>query len=510
MTSNILLQMKGICKSFVGVRALAGVNLQVKTGEVHALMGENGAGKSVLIKILTGIYSRDAGEIIFNGKPINLTSSLEAQKIGINTIYQELNLVPCLSIYENIFLGREMKKNGLIDWKATEQKADEILKGMGIEVDVKQHLSTQSTAIQQMVAIARAISINAKLVIMDESTSSLDDKEISVLFKVIRNLKEQNISVIFISHRLDEIFEICDTMTILKDGELVGEYEVKDMTKISMISKMIGRDASSIVNYKKDYTCTKIGDKIVCRVNNIHRGVKLRGIDLEIREGEVVGLAGLLGAGRTELAKVIFGSDTPDSGIIEVDGTKVKFKLPKDAIGMNLAFCSEDRKIEGIIPNMSVKENMTLALLPKLTKIGVVSTRKQNEIVDKFIKRLGIKTPHAEQKIRHLSGGNQQKVLLARWLCTKPRLVILDEPTRGIDVGAKSEIERLIQEMAAEGISVLMISSEMDELVRGCDRVAVIRDGKKIKELVEDEISEENIMKAIAEGYQVLNQPQIS
>ena len=504
MEQNYLLEMKKICKSFPGVKALKGVDFRVKAGEVHALMGENGAGKSTLIKVLTGIYTKNSGEIFFNGNNVNPSTALQAQQIGISTIYQELNLVPYLSICENIFLGRETKKFGIIDWKTVENQSERILAEMGINVDVKQPLNQQSTAIQQMVSIARAISINAKLVVMDEPTSSLDETEVKVLFKVIRKLKEKNISVIFISHRLDEIFEICDSMTILKDGELVGEYQVKDITRIEMISKMIGRDASAIVKYKKNYAESKISDKVVCKACNIRRGVKLNGIDLEIREGEVVGLAGLLGSGRTELAKILFGSDSHDEGEIHVSGKRVKFRLPKDAIGMNFAFCSEDRKVEGIIPHMSVRENMTLAILPRLSKFGVVSKKKQDEIVDKYIKRLGIKTPHAEQKIRNLSGGNQQKVLLARWLCMNPKLVILDEPTRGIDVGAKAEIERLIQEMAAEGISVLMISSELEELVRGCDRVVVIRDGRKIKELSGDEICEDSIMKAIAEGSEAL------
>jgi galactofuranose transport system ATP-binding protein len=505
MNTDILLEMKGIKKSFLGVHALKNVNFNVKKGEVHALMGENGAGKSTLIKILTGIYTKDSGEILFDGKQISPTSSIQAQQAGISTIYQELNLVPYLSVCENIFLGRELKKNGFIDWKGIKAESEKILNGMGVKVDVTQPLNHQSTAIQQMVAIARAISINAKLVIMDEATSSLDEKEVTVLFNVIKKLKSQNISVIFISHRMDEIFEICDSMTILKDGEFVGEYLVKDMTKIDLISKMIGRDASSIVNYKKDYSKSNICDDVVCCAKNIRKGVKLNGIDIEVKKGEVVGLAGLLGSGRTELAKIIFGSDYSDEGHIEVNGKKVRFRLPKDAIANNFAFCSEDRKVEGIIPNMSVRENMTLAMLRNISKFGVVSTKRQEEIVDQYIKRLGIKTPHADQKIKNLSGGNQQKVLLARWLCMNPDLIILDEPTRGIDVGAKAEIESLIQEMASQGISVLMISSELDELVRGCDRVVVMRDGRKVEELSQDEISQQNIMKAIAQGHKAFD-----
>lgn len=502
MEQEILLEMRNIYKSFPGVKALKNVDFTLRKGEIHALMGENGAGKSTFIKILTGIYTKDSGDILFEGKQINPTTAMQAQHMGISTIYQELNLVPYQSVCENIFLGRELKKYGIIDWKQVETQAEKILNDMGIQADVKQLLNQQSTAVQQMVAIARAISINARLVVMDEPTSSLDEKEVKVLFNVIRKLKKQNISVIFISHRLDEIFEICDKLTILKDGELVGECNVKELSKIDLISKMIGRDATQIVKYKKDYSVGQISTEVICRAKNIKRGLRLNGIDLEIKKGEVVGLAGLLGSGRTELAKILFGADSHDEGEIEVDGAKVKFKLPKDAISRGFAFCSEDRKVESIIPHMSVKENITLALLPKISTLGVVSAKQQNEIVEKFIGRLGIKTPHADQLIRNLSGGNQQKVILARWLAMNPKLVILDEPTRGIDVGAKAEIEQLIQELAKTGISVLMISSELEELIRGCDRVAVMRDGKKVKELVGDEITQHNIMEAIAHGHE--------
>lgn len=502
MQGEILLEMKKIVKTFPGVKALSEVDFEVHAGEVHAIMGENGAGKSTLIKVLTGIHGRDSGEIIFEGKDINPTTPLQAQHCGISTIYQELNLVPCLSVCENIFLGREpKKKNGLIDWKEIEKQSDVILKDMGIEVDVTELLQEQSTAIQQMVAIARAISINTRLVVMDEPTSSLDEKEVKVLFEVIRKLTAKNIAVIFVSHRLDEIFEICDKATILKDGCLVGELKTADIDKLQMISMMIGRDAGSIVNFKKDHSVSKKNNEVLCEMKGIQSGVRLNGIDLTIRKGEVVGLAGLLGAGRTELAKVLFGSDSMDEGEIMIDGKKVKFNLPKDAINAGLAFCSEDRKVEGIIPHMSVRENMVLALLPRISKYGVISRKETNEIVDKYIQRFGIKTPSPEQLIRNLSGGNQQKVLLARWLCMHPKLVILDEPTRGIDVGAKSEIEGLIQELAAEGISVLMISSELEELIRGCDRVAVIGDGRKVKELEGEEITEQNILSAIAQGH---------
>jgi len=496
----VLLEMEKITKSFPGVKALNGVSLRIGVGEVHALMGENGAGKSTLIKILTGIYAKDSGDIRFEGKSISPASSFQAQQAGISTIYQELNLVPYLSVCENIFLGREPRKRGLIDWKTIERSSEALLTDLGIRVDVRQPLYRQSTAVQQMVAIARAISVRARLVVMDEPTSSLDEKEVRVLFQVIRKLKRDDISVLFVSHRLDEIYEICDRMTILKDGELVGEYAVKDISKIDLVSKMIGRDASSIVHRHKERGAGAVSSEYICRVSRIRRGTKLHDVDLDIRRGEIVGLAGLLGSGRTELAKIMFGADQPDQGDMEVLGRKVKFAQPRDAIREGIGFCSEDRKVEGILPHMSVRDNMTLAALPRIQRFGVISKKKQERIVKEFTEKLAIKTPNAEQMIRNLSGGNQQKVLLARWMCMQPNLIILDEPTRGIDVGAKAEIEQFIQSLAASGVSILMISSDLEELVRSCDRIVVLRDGRKIRELTGKDISPQAIMETIAKG----------
>jgi ABC-type sugar transport system ATPase subunit len=499
MRQEYLLEMQGISKEFPGVEALQNVEFNVRYGEIHALMGENGAGKSTLIKILTGIYHKNFGEIIFDGTTINPVRASEAQHIGISTIYQELNLIPYLSICENIFIGREPKKLGFIDWQTIEKRSKEILQDMGLGdvVDVKQPLYRQSVGIQQMVAIARAISIDAKLLVMDEPTSSLHEKEVKVLFGVIRKLKKEGISVIYISHRIDEVFEICDAVTVLKDGQLVGDFAVKDLTKLKLISAMIGRDAASIVESKKGYN-DAVSDEVICQAINISKGFKPKEFSVEIKKGEVLGMAGLLGSGRTEFAKILFGDTIPDKGDILVMSRKVAFKLPRDAIKAGLAFCSEDRKAEGIIPNMSVIDNMTLVILPELSKRGIVSKKDQRKVAESFIKKLGIKTPSPDQIIKNLSGGNQQKVLLAKWLCKQPMLIILDEPTRGIDVGAKSEIEALIQDLSTEGISVLMISSEMEELIRRCDRIAVLHDGKKVGELVGEEISENSIMNAIA------------
>ena len=494
-----MLQMKNISKTFLGVKALDKVDFSMGYGEVHGLMGENGAGKSTLIKILTGMHSRDklSGPIIFDGKEINPVSTLHAQSLGISTIYQEVNLVPYLSVSENILLGREPKKAGFIDWKAAHKRARDILSNLGIEIDVRRQVREFNTAIAQMITIARAISVDAKLLVMDEPTSSLDSDEVKVLFEIIRSLKEKSISILFIGHRISEIFEITDRLTILKDGVLVGDYKTSELTKMSLVSKMIGRTLSDSDSIGKQDR--KLDANFLVEAKGIKQGTKLKGIDVDVKRGEVLGLAGLLGSGRTELAKVLFGDTKPDEGTIEIDGRKVSFKLPRDAIKMNFAFCPEDRKLEGIVPQMSVKENLTLAYLPQISKGTFIKKKQEKEIVEHYIGKLQIKAHNLNQRIDTLSGGNQQKVVLARWMCMGPSLIILDEPTRGIDVGAKAEVEKLIQEMAAEGIGVLMISSELEELVRCCDRVVVLRDGKKVGELYGGNISEDNIMRAIAE-----------
>lgn len=499
MSKHILLEMRQIDKQFPGVHALDHVDFKVRAGEIHALMGENGAGKSTLMKVLTGLYTKDSGEILFDGQSVSFHSPMESQRAGISTIYQEINLIPYLSVAENIFIGREPMKRTGIDWKTMYQRAEELLCEMGIEIDVTKELRSYSTAIQQMIAIARAIFSNAKLVVMDEPTSSLDEKETAILFQQMRRLKANGLAIIFISHRLDEIFEICDTVTILKDGCLVGEQPVEQLTKLELVSKMIGRDATEILKQKNGrYDARE--KKTILAASGISNAVKLRDMNVTVRTGEIVGLAGLLGSGRTEFARVVFGQDTDYEGSLEINGEKIRLKSPRSAIARGLAYCAEDRKIEGIFPHMSVRENMTIAMLPKISRFGVLNARKQGQVVDRFIRSLNIKTPSPEQQIRNLSGGNQQKVLLARWLCMEPDLIILDEPTRGIDVGAKSEIEELIQEIAGRGIGVLLISSELEELVRNCHRVVVVRDGHNVGELEGEDISEEHIMERIAQG----------
>jgi len=418
MKDKYLLEMRKITKEFPGVLALDAVDFNLRNNEIHALMGENGAGKSTLIKILTGIHHKDSGQTILNGEPINPLKASQAQELGISTIYQELNLIPYLSICENIFIGREPKRFGLIDWKTVEKKSTKILENMGMEdVNVKEPLNQQSVAVQQMVAIARAISIEAKILVMDEPTSSLNEKEVKILFNVIRKLKKENISVIFITHRIDEVFEICDNVTILKDGKLVDEFPVKDLTELSLVSAMIGRDAKTLMDSNKSYSKDLLAGETIFKAVKISKNAKPKAMDLEIKKGEIIGLAGLLGSGRTEFAKIAFGDDIPDTGELEVNGKRVVFKKPKDAIQAGLAFCSEDRKSEGLVPNMSVVDNITLVILPELKKRGIVSKKAQRRIAETYIEKLGIKTSGLNQMVKNLSGGNQQKVLLARWLC---------------------------------------------------------------------------------------------
>ncbi len=500
MPNETLLEMKGIDKAFTGVKALSRVDFSVRKGEVHALMGENGAGKSTLMKVLTGVYSKDAGTIVFNGREINPRTALDAQEAGISTIYQELNLVPIMTVYENIYLGREPRTRiGTIDRAKMKADARAVLEGMGISIDVDKPLRSYSTAIQQMVAIARALTINAKLFIMDEPTSSLDSKEVGVLFSVIRRLKEQGIAIIFISHRLGEVFEVCETVTVLRNGENAGEFEIGSLSAQTLVSCMIGRTFSNTLRAKGEYGYGDAPELL--RAENIRWSVRLNGIGVDIRKGEVLGLAGLLGSGRTELARILFGSVQPDEGGIFWMENPLALRTPKDAMERGMGYCTEDRKGEGLFLHLSVKDNITMAYLPQITKNGVVQRRKQDEVVKNYIDRLRIKTPSAEQLVRFLSGGNQQKVLLARWLCMNPKLIILDEPTRGIDVGAKAEIEGLIQEFSKAGISVLMISSEMEELVRNCDRIVVMRDGKKLDELINERITMDDIMDTISRSH---------
>jgi ribose transport system ATP-binding protein len=493
--------MRDVDKRFLGVKALSSASLEVAPGEIMALVGQNGAGKSTLIKVLTGAYQRDAGSIIFGDQPIDFASPHDAQRGGISTIYQEINLVPFRSVAENIFLGREYRRYGMLDWRRMNTEASELLRRFAVELDVGRPLMDFNTAIQQMVAIARAVSFKARLVIMDEPTSSLDEREVAVLFDVMRRLRTEGVGVIFITHRLDELYQVCDRVTVMRDGRTVTTSRMAEVDKLHLIAAMLGRDLETVRAHATGFsgTARATGDEVLS-AEGLQIGRKVRSARIEVRAGQIVGLAGLLGSGRTEVARAVFGADPPDAGTIRLMGKEVSPRQPSDAIGLGVGYCSEDRKADGIVPDMSVRENLTLAILPRLTSAGVVDEARQRAIVDKFMSRLAIKASSDEQKIRDLSGGNQQKVLLARWLCADPKLLILDEPTRGIDVGAKAEIQSLIRELADQGLGVMMISSELEEIVEGADRVFVLSDGRTVADLPHSAANAEAIMAAMAHG----------
>ncbi len=503
--------MEGITKIFAGHAALDGVDFTLERGEVHALVGENGAGKSTLIKVMTGAYRRDGGRAWLEGREVNFNSPEDAQAEGVVAVYQEVNLLTFRTVAENIFLGREPRRYGLVDWGRMNADAGATLKRLGLDIDPRAPLGSLNIALRQMVAIARGVSFGAKVVVLDEPTSSLTEHEVSILYDVIRRLKSEGVGVVYISHRFDELYTVCDRVTILRDGKFVASRPLEGLERLDLVCLMLGKQREEL--QKKGATAfgeahgaaaavATTGEPAtpLLRAENLTRGRKLNHVSIQAGRGEIVGMAGLLGSGRTETARAIFGADSLDEGTVFLEGTPLKLDAPGDAIDAGLAFLTEDRKAEGIIPELSVRENLTLAALPALSKLGVVSRAKQNEIVSRFMKRLGIKASSAEQKIRELSGGNQQKVLLARWLCKNPKFLILDEPTRGIDIGAKGEIQSLINELAGSGLGVLMISSELEELVEGSSRVVVMREGRCVSELRGGEISQDNIIHAMAEG----------
>ena len=497
-----ILEAREVTKRFPGVTALDGVSFQLSPGEVHALVGENGAGKSTLIKVLTGVYQPDEGEIFFGGEEVSFASPRDSQAAGISTIYQEINLIPMRSVAQNVFLGREPRSRlGLLDTVRMNREAAEILERYGIHADVTAPLHSLGLGTQQMVAIARAVSLDARVVIMDEPTSSLEAREVETLFRVIRQLREEDVGVVYVSHHLDELYEICERVTVLRDGKLVHTGELSELSKLQLIATMLGRELAEVERHATGFgEQHEVQDEPVLRASGLTRRHLLHDISLDVRPGEVVGLAGLLGAGRSETAKAIFGAQPIDSGEVMVGGKEIKTGSPPAAIKAGVAFLPEDRKSEGIIPGLSVRENIVAAAMPRLSRAGLVSEKAQNELVERFIERLGIKTSSPDQPVGELSGGNQQKVLLARWLCLNPKVLILDEPTRGIDVGAKAEVQHLIDELAEDGLGVIMISSELEEVVEGSDRVVVLRNGAVAGTLSGDEISEDRLMEMLAEG----------
>ena len=500
MPDHNLLEMKGIEIQFPGVKALDNVDFSLKAGEVHALLGENGAGKSTLIKCLTGVHHMDAGTILFDGKEIRPTSPQDAFSMGISTVYQEINLCPNLTVAENIFVGRQPMKGGMINWKEINRRARELMSRFHMDIDVTRPLNNYSTAIQQMVSIARAVDIDAKILILDEPTSSLDDNEVKLLFDVMNELKAEGMGIIFITHFLDQVFAVSDRLTILRNGMLVGTYNIQDITKLELVTRMIGKDMDVIFNLKRAEVASNAPEMF--KTENLGAPGQIQNVNLSLKKGELMGFAGLLGSGRTETAELIFGAVPATEGTETVNGKAVSIKKPIDAIMAKLAFCPEDRKRDGIIGDLSIRENIALALQARRGFMHPISIQEQNEMADKYIKMLSIATPDAEKKIGELSGGNQQKVILARWMATQPDLLILDEPTRGIDVGAKAEIQRLMLEMCNDGVSVIFISSELDEIIRCSNRIIVMRDGKKVGEVNGENCTQQTILSIIAEGVQ--------
>jgi monosaccharide-transporting ATPase len=499
-----VLRMRNICKTFPGVLALSNVDFTLRAGEIHALMGENGAGKSTLIKVLTGVEEFESGQILIAdiNHPVINKSPQEAQANGISTVYQEINLCPNLSVAENIFIGRELKKRGHIDWKAINKRSKEILANFNIDIDVTKSLDNYSVAMQQMVAIARAIDISSKVLILDEPTSSLDEFEVEKLFDVMKKLKSQGTGIIFVTHFLEQVYAVCDRITVLRNGSLVGEYEVEKLPRVQLVAKMMGKEFDDLASIKKAANEKEIKEtkETLIEAKDLGHSGTIKPFNLKIKKGEVIGLAGLLGSGRSELARVIYGADKADCGELKVNGRKCNINAPINSMKAGMAFCPENRKEEGIIADLSVRENMLLALQAKRGMFKLISKKEQEELTDKFIKMLQIKTSGFETPIKQLSGGNQQKVILGRWLITDPDFLILDEPTRGIDVGTKTEIQKLVVDFAAKGMTVMFISSEIEEMLRTVNRMAVLRDGQKVGELEESELSQELVMKVIAGG----------
>ncbi len=501
MDENVVLTARGINMTFPGVKALINVDFTLRRGEIHALMGENGAGKSTLIKCLTGINDFESGEIHIEGVegPVKNHSTRDAQNVGISTVYQEVNLCPNLSVAENLFIGREpLTKLKTVDRKSYNKRSQKIMDDLGISVDVTQNLENYSLAIQQMVAIARAVDMECKVLILDEPTSSLDDEEVEKLFKLMRMLKEKGVGIIFVTHFLEQVYAVCDRITVLRNGALVGEYPIADLPRVKLVAAMMGKDLDDLASIKGEARDLSHEPMEISAKGLAHTGT-VKPFDLDIHKGEVIGIGGLLGSGRSELARSIYGADRANTGTLKVKDKEVHIHKPIDAMNLGMGMLPDDRKAEGIIEDLTVRENIILALQAKTGTFKRLSRQKQNEIADRYIELLSIKTPSPETLVKQLSGGNQQKVILARWLATNPDFLILDEPTRGIDIGTKTEIQKLILELAEQGKSIVFISSEIMEMVRTCNRMVIMRDGEKVGEVGGD-ITEQKVMHAIAGG----------
>ena len=499
MQDDIVLTMRGICKYFPGVKALEHVDFTLRKGTIHALMGENGAGKSTLIKVLTGVYPMDAGEIRIDGVDgaIVIHSPQEAQRFGISTVYQEITLCPNLTVAENMFIGRDQGRG--VNWKAMEKQAGELLENLHIPARPKQQLGSCSLAVQQMVAIARAVDTDCKVLILDEPTSSLDDKEVEMLFGLMRDLKARGVGIIFVTHFLEQVYAVSDRITVLRNGELVGEYEVRELPQVKLVEKMIGKDIEDLAVIKKSEPGTDVHKEVFYEAKGLS-STESRPFDFHIAKGEVNGFTGLLGSGRSESVRAVFGADPVTGGSVKVNGKDVKIAKPLDAMKHGIGYLPEDRKRDGIVADLSVRDNIILALQVIRGMGHPISRAKAEAFADEYIKALNIKTASSDTPIRSLSGGNQQKVIVARWLLTHPQYLILDEPTRGIDVGTKTEIQKLVLKLSEEGMSITFISSEIEEMLRTCSRLIVMRDRNTVGELQGEELTQERVMRTIAGG----------
>ncbi|NBE80195.1 sugar ABC transporter ATP-binding protein [Micromonospora rubida] len=502
--SRPVLTMTGISKSFPGVRALHDVHFRLFPGEVHALMGENGAGKSTLIKVLTGVYDTDGGTVTLGGTEVSFAGPMQATGAGVSTVYQEVNLCTNLSVAENIFIGREPRRLGAVRWGEMRRRARALLSRLDLDLDVSAPLGSYSLAIQQMVAIARAIDVQARVLILDEPTSSLDADEVAQLFRIMRQLRDEGIAILFVTHFLDQVYAIADRITVLRNGQLVGEYPTAELPQLTLVEKMIGKELDILEGIdeqpKRDVAALEKGTPLVA-VSDLGRSGAVEPFSLAIHAGEVVGLAGLLGSGRTEVARLLFGADRADRGEIAMDGQPTGLSTPARAIERGIGFCSENRRAEGIVAELSVRENMLLAMQAARGWLRPIPRRRQDELVEKYITALQIRPADPEAPVRNLSGGNQQKVLLARWLITEPRLLILDEPTRGIDIGAKTELQKLVAQLSDGGMAVLFISAELEEVLRLSHKVVVMRDRRMVAHLANDDsLDADRVMQTIASG----------
>jgi len=498
LQSEKVLEMQGICKTFPGVRALHNVDFTLRKGEIHSLMGENGAGKSTLVKVMTGVYEKDAGQISIEGKAIHFKSPQEAQNSGIGTVYQEITLCPNLTVAENMFIGRG--RHAFVQWKRMNANAAKLLDSLGIPARPTQQLSSCSLAVQQMIAIARAIDMDCKILILDEPTSSLDKDEVRKLFELMRELKSRGVGIIFITHFLDQVYEISDRITVLRNGELIGEYEASALPQFELVSKMMGKALEDVEKMKKHEIPAKNGGVPVFEASALSSDAGVKPFDFAIRKGEVNGFTGLLGSGRSESVRAIYAADKVTGGEIRMNGKKVKISDPIDAMKHGIGYLPEDRKGDGIIAELSVRDNIILAAQVMKGFFKPLSRKQAEAFADEYIKRLNIKTASMNTPIRSLSGGNQQKVILARWLLTHPEYLILDEPTRGIDVGTKVEIQKLVLKLAEEGVSVTFISSEIEEMLRTCSRLIVMKDRQIAGELSGTNLTQSDVMHVIAGG----------